>query len=128
VSTSKGKAWTNVRPGTYSVWNWKRGEYDYYQGPPESIAGYGDEVVHPPARAVSNPIGEDPDFSSHVLPRGSKRIGGGPAAVGEVAMEPGVTAGVGVWGAIALAIVIPTALLVVTTHFLSFKAPEEDEL
>ena len=123
-----GKAWTNVRPGIFSVWNWDRGEYDYFQGPPESIAGYGDEVVHPSARAVSNPLGEDPDISSHELPRGSKRIGSGGTAVGEIAMEPGRTAGVGVWGAVVLAIAIPAALLVLTTRFLNFKAPEEEEL
>jgi hypothetical protein len=109
----------------FSVWNWSRGEYDYYQGPPESIAGYGDEVVHPPARAVSNPIGEDPDTSPHELPRGSRHVGNGPRAVGEIAMEPGRTAGIGVIGAIVLTIAIPTAILFLTTHLLDFRPPEE---
>jgi hypothetical protein len=122
------KSWTNVRPGMFSVWNWKRGEYDYYQGPPESVAGYGDEVIHPPARAVSNPLGEDPDISAHELPRGAKRVGSGAVAVGEVAMEPGQTGGVGLWAAAALALAIPTALLLVTTYFVSFTPAEEEEL
>ena len=124
----RGKAWTNVRPGMFSVWNWKNGEYDYYQGPPDAVAGYGDEVVHPPARAVSNPLGEDPDISAHELPRGSKRVGSGAIAVGEIAMEPGQTGGVGIWAAAALAFAIPTALLLLTTHLGSFKGLEEEEL
>jgi hypothetical protein len=85
----KGKAWTNIKPGMFSVWNWKNGSYDYYEAPPSAADGYGDLVKPPPAQSLSGLVGEDPDYSGKILPAHSKLVGSGDLALGEIASMSG---------------------------------------
>jgi hypothetical protein len=121
----KSKAWTNVRPGTYSAWNWQTGLYDYYQGV-ESTVGYGDQVRHPGPRLVTNPVGETPEESAHPLPRGVRKVGSGPTALGEIVDASNADMGLAGLAGVALAIIIPAALLWVTANLGRFLEPREE--
>jgi hypothetical protein len=108
-------AWTNFRPGLYSAWNWKTGKYDYYRFN-RPMAGYGDEINHPQPRLVDNPVGESPEQSASPLPRGARKFGEGDIAVGEVVNTNAEQTGIKAWAAVALALLVPTALLWLATH------------
>lgn len=107
----RGKAWTNIRPGTFSVWNWNKGQYDYYKAPPNAIPGYGDEVKSPPPQVLSGLVGEDPDTSSRLLPKRSKLVGSGQVALGEIVSLSGSNGLSPSWTSVALVVLGPIAIL-----------------
>jgi len=127
VNSSRGTAWTNVRPGfnmgtfatngVYSVWSWDKGMYDYYQANAANRPGYGSEVKPPiTMNALSGGmLGEDPDRSGHAMPTNAKYIGSGSLAMGEVVSAVQSAAGFGSWIKVALALTIPSAVLWLTT-------------
>jgi len=112
---SNAELLASSRPGIYSAWNWKTGQYDYYS---DTLPrrGYGDQVKHPKARLVTNLVGETPEESAHPLPRGTRKVGSGESAMGEVVDPNSVNGGLRMWGAVALIVLIPTAVLWFTTH------------
>jgi len=105
--------------GMYSIWNWNKGLYDYYQVPEGKRPSYGLEVNPPPPApmGLGSVIGEDPDVSGHVLPSSAKLVGGGALAMGEVvsARQEPMTR-INPWLGVVLAIAVPTALLYVTAN------------
>ena len=102
--------------GTYSVWSWDKGLYDYYQADEKNRPAYGSEVRPPGmSSSLSGVLGEDPDRSGHRMPIHVKRIGSGAMAMGEIVAAP-QAAGRNPWIAVVLAMVIPTALLWLTTR------------
>lgn len=101
---------TAPRPGTYSAWNWRTGQFDYFVKR-SGMAGYGDPVGHPKARVVDNPVGESPEQSAQMLPRGARKVGSGEVALGEVVAVQETTSDLAAWGRVALALVIPSLLL-----------------
>jgi hypothetical protein len=99
-----------------SVWNWDTGRYDYYRVPSSSRRPYGAEMKPPrPGQALGG-VGEDPDISSHPLPFGSRRVGSGSQAMGNIVSLPQTTVGIATWAALALAIGVPIALLLGSVH------------
>lgn len=117
-----GKAWTNVRPGTLglhnvvSAWNWNTGQYDYYQLPKPLAPSYSDEVKPPQPGMSLAGLGEDPDQSARPLPFGARRIGSGSRALGDIVSPQSASAGPAAWVGVAIAIVVPVALLFVTAN------------
>jgi hypothetical protein len=110
--------------GIYSVWNWDKGLYDYYQADEHSRPGYGAEVKIPiTPNAMSGVLGEDPDLSGHTMPRAAKYAGSGVVAMGEVVSSVQMAAGWSPWIKVALAFAIPSFLLWLTTR-LSVDHPE----
>lgn len=99
-----------------SVWNWNTGKYDYYRVPAFARRAYGAEIKPPPVGASLGGIGEDPDTSSYPLPDGAQRVGSGQDARGSVVSMQQASNGVATVAAIALAIVVPIALLAVTVN------------
>jgi L-alanine-DL-glutamate epimerase-like enolase superfamily enzyme len=65
----------------------------------------------PPAGQALGGVGEDPDVSSHPLPIGSKRVGSGSQALGNIVSLPQTPVGIASWAAMALAIGVPIAML-----------------
>jgi len=102
------KAWSNFKPGMYSVWNWSTGLYDYYQAPMRRK--YGDKIEPPPAQ-LSGVLGEDPDVSGHILPLGARRVGSGSQAMGEIASMPKTPVGIAALAGAVIAVTAPIALL-----------------
>lgn len=114
--------------GIYSVWNWDKGLYDYYQTDEKAKPGYGSEVSVPVTPgAMSGALGEDPDLSGHTMPTNSRYAGSGAMALGEVVSAVQTASGWGPWIKVALAFVIPSALLWITTK-LSVGRPESGEV
>lgn len=110
--------------GLYSVWNWDKGLYDYYQADERTRPGYGAEVKIPVTpNAMSGVLGEDPDLSGHTMPRAAKYAGSGIAAMGEVVSSVQTASGWSPWVKVVLAFAIPSALLWFTTR-LSFGHSE----
>jgi len=109
---SRGKAWSNIKPGmyaNYSVWNWDTGQYDYY-APTRPIKKYGEEVKTPPSKSLGG-IGEDPDVSNGILPLTSRKIGSGFYAMGEIVSMPKTPLGIATVVAIAMAVAAPLTLI-----------------
>ncbi len=103
--------------GVYSVWNWDKGLYDYYQTDERNRPGYGAEIKVPiTPNAMSGVLGEDPDRSGHTMPSGARYAGSGSMAMGEVVSAVQMETGLGPWLKVALAFVIPSALLWITTR------------
>lgn len=103
--------------GTYSVWNWDKGLYDYYQADAGSRPGYGSEVKVPVTPgAMAGLLGEDPDLSGHTMPVNARYGGSGPMALGEVVSAVQTASGWGPWVRVAIALAIPSALLWITTR------------
>ena len=69
-------------PDVYSVWNWEKGQYDYYSG--NRSHGYRSTVGYPASRAQQG-LGEVPERSVQPLPAGVRYIGSGTTARGMVA-------------------------------------------
>jgi len=108
----QGLASTN---GIYSAWNWGNGQYDYFEAPESQRPGYGSEVGPPPTNgALGSSLGEDPDRSSHRMPRSARYVGSGHLALGEIVSVAEGAEDVAPWVGVALALVIPTALLYAT--------------
>jgi hypothetical protein len=99
-----------------SIWNWDTGKYDYYRVPASSRRPYGEDMKPPPAGQALGGVGEDPDVSSHPLPLGSRKVGSGNQAMGNIVSLPRTTVGMVTWGAMALAIGIPVMLLLGSAH------------
>lgn len=98
--------------GVYSVWNWDKGLYDYYQTDERNRPGYGSEVKIPVTpSAMSGVLGEDPDRSGHTMPVGAKHVGSGLMAMGEIVSSVQMVSGWSPWIKVALAFAIPTMLL-----------------
>jgi len=127
ISRVRKLALADVRPGRnhgsfstnglYSVWNWDKGLYDYYQADEKNRPGYGSEVKVPVTPgAMSGLLGEDPDLSGHTMPVNARYSGAGPMALGEVVSSVQMASGWGPWVKVALAMAIPAALLWVTTR------------
>lgn len=122
---SRGIAPTN---GLYSAWNWKKGLYDYFEVPEGSRPSYGDEVTPPPKQnALGSALGEDPDRSSHKMPFRAKYVGSGPVAMGEIVSVVEPSHSRSPWVGVALALVIPTALLWITTHLGGSSIRRDDD-
>jgi hypothetical protein len=100
----------------FSVWNWKTGKYDYYQAPAQTALGYGDEVKPPVKNGMSGWLGDDPDMAGHILPPGSKAVGSGDVAMGEIAAIEEERVGMSPWIAAGLAVTIPTVILWLTIN------------
>ena len=66
----------------YSVWNWKKGRYDYYRS--KHPRAYRARVGYPKARGLKG-VGEIPEQSVHPLPSNAVYVGEGDTAVGTVA-------------------------------------------
>jgi hypothetical protein len=103
------KAWTNLRPGLYSAWNWSTGQYDYYQAR-RPTRGYGERIEPPPAQ-LGGILGEDPDVSGHVLPFGARRVGSGSQAMGEIVSLPRTPVGFAALAGATMAVAAPIFLL-----------------
>jgi hypothetical protein len=102
--------------GVYSVWNWDKGLYDYYQADEKTKPGYGSEVSTPVTPgAMAGTLGEDPDLSGHTMPVNARYAGSGAMAMGEVVSAVQTATGWGPWIKVALAFAIPSALLWITT-------------
>ena len=102
--------------GMYSVWDWSTGKYNYYQAPQADRPKYGEEVPPPPfSPALGSALGEAPDTSGHTLPRNAKCVGTGSLAMGEIVSSIESGTPFNPWLCVGLAIVIPTALLWLTT-------------
>lgn len=99
-----------------SVWNWDTGRYDYYRVPTSSRRTYGAEMTPPPAGQALGGVGEDPDASSHPLPIGSRMVGSGDQAMGNIVSLPRTATALATWAALALAIGIPVAMLLGMAH------------
>lgn len=118
----RGKAWTNVRPGSLgahnvvSAWNWGTGKYDYYKIPKPLAPSYGDEVKPPQPGVSLAGLGEDPDQSARPIPFGARKIGSGSRALGDIVSPESVSAGPSAWVGVAVAIVVPVVLLFVTAN------------
>lgn len=66
---------------TYSVWNWKKGRYDYYRsGTPRPFRA---RISYPAARGLRG-MGEVPEQSVHNLPLDAVFVGEGDEAVGVI--------------------------------------------
>ncbi len=103
--------------GVYSVWNWDKGLYDYYQTDEKNKPGYGSEIRIPVTPgAMSGLLGEDPDLSGHTMPVNARYAGSGAMALGEVVSAVQMVSGWGPWVKVALAFAIPSALLLITTR------------
>jgi len=66
----------------YSVWNWKKGRYDYYRS--QLPRAYRARIGYPKASGLKG-LGEVPEQSVHPLPAGAKYTGEGDEAIGTVA-------------------------------------------
>jgi hypothetical protein len=121
----QSKAWTNIRPGMFSVWNWDNGQYDYYKAPLGATPRYGDVVKPPPIQALSGGVGEDPDTSGRVLPYGSKLVGSGDAALGEIVSASSNFGSIPQWVIVPLVIAAPIVLLLTITKIKDLIFPEE---
>lgn len=103
--------------GVYSVWNWDKGLYDYYQTDEKTKPGYGSEVRVPVTPgAMAGMLGEDPDLSGHTMPLSAKYAGSGAMAMGEVVSSVQNASGWSPWIKVAMAFAIPSVLLWVTTR------------
>jgi hypothetical protein len=103
--------------GMYSVWDWATGKYKYYQAPEPDRPKYGEEVPPPPfSPALGSALGEAPDTSGHSLPPRAKYVGTGSLAMGEIVSEVSTQTPINPWLCVGLAIVVPTALLWLTTR------------
>ena len=112
--------------GIYSVWDWSNGRFNYYQAPANNKPRYGDEVQPPkPNYSLGSALGEEPDHSGNSLPRGAKYLGSGHRAMGEVVSSVESDLG-NPWFAVALAIVVPTALLWLTTRIIPGEEKWQD--
>jgi len=122
---TEGLAPTN---GLYSAWNWDKGQYDYYESPEKQRPSYGDEIKPPPTQnALGSALGEDPDRSSHGMPRRAKYVGSGPVALGEIVSVTSVNGSVSPWIGVALALAIPTGLLWFTVKLGDFIGRNRDD-
>jgi hypothetical protein len=111
--------------GMYSVWDWSKGQYDYFQLPKEYRPKYGEEVRPPPfSPALGSALGEDPDHSGHILPRKAKYVGSGSLAMGEIVSVSETATPINPWLCVALAIAIPTGLLWLTTKLTGRREDE----
>jgi hypothetical protein len=119
---ARGKAWTNVRPGSLgahnivSAWNWSTGQYDYYQIPKPLAPSYGDEVKPPQPGVSLAGLGEDPDQSARPIPFGARKVGSGSRALGDIASPQSTSVGPAAWVGVAIAIAVPVAILFVTVN------------
>jgi len=100
--------------GLYSVWNWNKGLYDYYESPAQQRPSYASEIKPPPHGALGSALGEDPDKSSQGIPSRAKYVGAGPVALGEIASVVPPVESISPWIGVVLALTIPTALLWIT--------------
>ena len=101
--------------GLYSVWNWDKGLYDYYESPEQQRPSYGAEVKRPPVQnSLGSTLGEDPDRSSNGIPPRAKRVGQGSVALGEIASVVPSSESISPWVGVVLSRAIPTALLWIT--------------
>lgn len=122
---TKGLAPTN---GLYSAWNWNKGQYDYYESPENQRPSYGDEIKPPPTQnALGSALGEDPDRSSHGMPRRAKHVGSGPVALGEIVSVASSDSSVSPWVGVALALAIPTGILWLTVRLGDFMGDRRDD-
>lgn len=113
--------------GIYSVWDWSNGRYNYYQAPTHSKPRYGDEVQPPkPNYSLGSALGEEPDHSGNALPRGTKFLGSGQRAIGEIvsSVESDLK---NPWFAVFLAIAVPTAVLWLTTRIIPGEKRWQEE-
>lgn len=121
---TQGFAPTN---GLYSVWNWNKGLYDYYESPEQKRPTYGSEIKPPPMHgALGSALGENPDTSSQGIPRSAKYVGNGPVALGEMASIVPPTEAISPWIGVFLALTIPTALLWLTVSLGDFVGGPDD--
>lgn len=121
---SQGFAPTN---GLYSVWNWNKGLYDYYESPEQQRPSYGSEIKPPPTQnALGSALGEDPDRSSQGIPPRAKYVGTGPVAIGEIASVVPPAESISPWLGVLLALTIPTALLWFTVSLGKFVDKPDD--
>lgn len=121
---SQGLSPTN---GLYSVWNWNKGLYDYYESPEQQRPSYGAEVKPPPVQnSLGGELGEDPDRSSNGIPPRAKRVGQGPVALGEIASVVPSSESISPWVGVVLALAIPTALLWFTVSLRKFTGEPSD--
>jgi hypothetical protein len=67
---------------TYSVWNWEKGRYDYYQS--RERLPYRARLGNP-ALSGNKAVGGVPEESVHPLPSTARYVGDGEEAVGIVA-------------------------------------------
>lgn len=73
----------------FSVWNYDRQLYDYYQGGTRT----GTHAGAPPATPLRHKIGATPEGASWSLPIGAKKIGSGALPKGRIARS-GIALGV----------------------------------
>jgi len=122
---AEGLAPTN---GLYSSWNWNKGQYDYYESPFQQRPNYGDEVKPPPTQnSLGAALGEDPDRSSHGMPRRARYVGSGPLALGEIVSVAPAEGSISPWVGVALALVVPTGLLWLTVKLGDFVGERRDD-
>lgn len=113
--------------GLYSVWNWDKGLYDYYEAPEQQRPSYGAEVTPPPVQnSLGSALGEDPDRSSNGIPPRAKRVGQGQVALGEIASVVPSMDSISPWVGVVLALTIPTALLWLTVSLGKFTEKSSD--
>ena len=67
---------------TYSVWNHRTQQYDYYRSP---LGNDGTHAAAPPSRGPGFELGASPDQALWALPSGAVRIGAGREARGKLA-------------------------------------------
>jgi hypothetical protein len=70
----------------------------------------------PPAGQALGGVGEDPDVSSHPLPFGSKKVGSGSQALGNIVSLPQTPMAIASWAALGIAIAVPIAMLLGMVH------------
>ena len=95
----------------WSVWNYARQEYDYYQGGSRT----GTHAGAPPAPPLRHKIGATPESASWRMPLGARKIGSGPMPKGRIA-STGVSLGMG--DAVSE---IPRAAIVVGLVYLAWR-------
>jgi hypothetical protein len=66
----------------YSVWNWKKGKFDYYRG--KRARNYRERVGYP-AQIGLKGVGDLPEESVNPIPAGAVYVGSGDQAVGVLA-------------------------------------------
>lgn len=98
----------------YSVWNYAKGAYDYYQGPPSGTTHAGT----PPRARGKTQVGSTPEQAAWPLPVGAKKVGSGVNPQGRIASLGDVSSSGGIVSFIEenLAMVVAGATILYLTR------------